>query len=326
MTNITYLRLSRCSLIFLPTGFMKKDKSVYISLALSTLKKNGFTEITPVEINDGVNLIIHLAPYPIAARIATALSEEYPDTAYRIQERELQVASHLQGRNVPVLLPSDLINPGPYDIGGTWMTLWRFESRAQLPRPIPEEAVGLIDKLSNAMKDFPGELPSLGPWEWTCKSADRLGNHKDERVQALLGIFQKVNTELRVDKDLLIACHGDANLGNLFPSNNGWIWMDFEDVSKMPPYWDLASFICIPALFRGVQEPTLKYVIDRFENKSESRAFGLALIARTLTSTLGNLDYALRGFCDLDFAIQELGLAEDFINQIDFLSGEDIIN
>ncbi len=302
-----------------------KNKSVYVSQALSFLDTIGLTGITPIEINDGGNLIIHLSPYPFVARISTTLSEEDPKLAYQVQERELQVTEHLRAQSVPVLLYTDAVDAGPHNIGGSWMTLWKYEPRASLLRPSPAEAIELIESLSDAMECYTGELPSFGMWESTHKSAFRLRDHSDPRVQALLDIFQRVDIKMRHETDFLVPCHGDANIGNLFPSNNGWIWMDFENVSLMPRYWDLASFICILALFKGIQEPTLTCVLDKIDRKTDLRSFGLALVARTLTSTLGNLDYALIGHGDMDFAIKELELAEGFIKQIVHITGGDII-
>ncbi len=297
------------------------EKNELVSQVLLIAENHGLTKITTIELNNGGNLSIHLAPYPVVARIATVLSKEDPDLAYQILDRELQVAYHLQTRGVPVLLPADIIDAGPHNIAGTWMTFWKFEPREQLPRPSPVEAVELVSSLSDAMKDYPGELPVFGIWERTCKSAVRLQDYPDQRVQTLLGIFQGVNEKMRLERDSLIPCHGDANVGNLFPCNKGWIWMDFEDVSLMPIYWDLASFVCIPALFRGTREPTLIYVMDHIDKKSDLKSFGLALIARTLMSTLGNLDYALRGHGDLDFALKELEIAADFIQRISQITG-----
>lgn len=302
-----------------------KNKITYVSQALSFLDTIGLTGITPIEINDGGNLIIHLAPYAFVARISTTLSEEDPELAYRIQERELRVADHLRIQSVPVLRYADTVDAGPHDIGGSWMTLWQYEPRVDLQRPSPAEAIALIDCLSAAMECYPGELPSFGAWESTCKSAFRLRDNSDSRVQTLLDIFQRVNMKMRHETDFLVPCHGDANIGNLFPSNNGWIWMDFENVSLMPKYWDLASFICILALFKGIQEPTLTCVLNKIDSKTDLRLFGLALVARTLTSTLGNLDYALIGHGDMDFAIKELELAEEFIKQVNHITGGAII-
>lgn len=295
----------------------EKDNLVLQVVLLA--EKTGFTNITPVELNDAGNLSIHLVPYPIVARIATALSNEDADLACKILARELLIARHLKSKGIPVLLPSDLIDPGPHDIGGTWMSFWKYVFPVQLQRPSPKEAFDLVNGLSLAMKEYSGELPVLGVWERTCQSVARLVNNPDQRVQRLLTMFPKVNEQMRFEPGLLIPCHGDAHIGNLFPGSESWVWTDFEDASLMPAYWDMASYICIPALFRGIQEPTFKYVLNHMGSKTELKAFRLAITARTLMSTLGNLDYALAGNGDLEFAARELELAEDFIHQVDLI-------
>jgi hypothetical protein len=295
------------------------DKGKPISEVLLIAEKAGFNEITPIELSNGGNLIIHLDPHPIVARIATVISKEDADYAYKILDRELRVARHLQSKGIPVLLPSDHIDAGPYDIGGTWMTFWKYVPHTQLKPPSPSEAVELVNTLSLGMKDFSDEIPLLGVWERTCQSANRLMKHPDQRIQALLNVFVKVDKQMRLETSLLIPCHGDAHAGNLLPSPEGWIWADFEDLSLMPAYWDLASFVGNLALFSGVQEPTFRYILSQINNGSDLEAFGFAITARILMATLGNLDFALAGNGDLEFASKQLELAEDFIHQIDLI-------
>lgn len=288
-----------------------------ISEILILAENAGWNEITPIELSNGGNLIIHLAPHPIVARIATVLSNEDADYAYQILDRELRVARHLQSKGVPVLAPTDLLDAGPHDMGGTWMTLWKYVPPTQLQPPSPSEAVELVNRLSLAMKDFVDEIPTLGVWERTCQSAVKLMKVPDQRIQTLLNVFVKVNTQMRLNTSLLIPSHGDAHARNLLPSPEGWIWADFEDISLMPPYWDLASFVGNLALFNGVQEPTFRYILTQINNMADQEAFGFAIIARILMSTIGNLDFALAGHGDLEFATNQLELAEDFIRQID---------
>ncbi|GMK37605.1 hypothetical protein PCCS19_06590 [Paenibacillus sp. CCS19] len=295
------------------------EKGKLFSRVLLIAEKNGLTEITPIELSNGVNTIIHLAPHPIVARIAAISSKEDSEYAYKILDREIHVARHLQSKGIPTLLPSELADAGPYDVGGTWMTLWRYIPPTQLDLPSPREAVGMVNELSIAMKDFTGDLPVLGVWERTYQSAIKLKSNSDERIQALLSVFQKVNEQIRIEPSLLIPCHGDAHARNLLPSPEGWIWSDFEDVSLMPAYWDLASFVGNHALFGGIQEPTFRYILDHLDNGTDIKAFGFAITARTLMSTLGNLDFALAGNGDLEFANRQLELAEDFIRQVELL-------
>ncbi|WP_068776768.1 aminoglycoside phosphotransferase family protein [Paenibacillus sp. FJAT-26967] len=294
-------------------------KGKLISEVLLIAEKAGLNKVTPIELSNGANLIIHLDPHPIVARIATVLSKEDAAYAYKILDRELRVARHLQSKGVPVLLPSDPIDAGPYDIGGTWLTFWEYVPQTHLKPPSPSEAVELVNTLSLGMKDFSCEIPLLGVWERTCESVNRLMNHPDQRIQALLDMFVTADRQMRLDTSLLIPCHGDAHTRNLLPSPEGWIWADFEDLSLMPAYWDLASFVGNLALFSGVQEPTFKYILSQINNGPDLAAFGFAVTARILMSTLGNLDFALSGNGDLEFAFKQLELAEDFIHQIDLI-------
>jgi thiamine kinase-like enzyme len=284
---------------------------------LFVVKTIGLSEITPIVLSNGDNLIIHLAPHPIVARLANVISQEEADLAYKRLYRELKVARHLQIKNVPVSLPTDLLDAGPYDVDETWMTLWNYVPPTQLQRLSPSEAVGLVSDLSIGMKDFFDELPVLGVWERTSQSAARLMKSSDQRIQALLKLFHKVDKQMRLETSSLIPCHGDAHARNLVPSSEGWIWTDFEDVSLMPAYWDLASFVGNLVLFNGFKEPTFRYMLSSKDIVVDTKAFSFAITARILMSTLGNLDYAIEGYGDLKFATQQLELAEDFISQID---------
>lgn len=292
------------------------------SLILKTVliaEKAGLKDITPLELGNGGNLVVHLAPYPIVARIATVLSKNDADYAYEILVRELRAARHLHSKGVPVRRPTDRTHAGPYDIEGTWMTLWNYVPHIDLQSPSPSEAVELVHRLSLGLKDFSDELPVLGVWERTCQSAFRLMKHPDKRIQKLLSLFFAIDTEIRFETSLLIPSHGDAHSRNLLPSPEGWVWSDFEDLSLMPAYWDLASYVSNLALFNGIQEPTFQYIWSRINNRAEKEAFGFAVIARILMSTLGNLDFALSGNGDLEFAYKQLQLAKDFINQINLI-------
>lgn len=99
-----------------------QDKDKLISQMILAVKIVGLYDITPVILSDGGNLIVHLAPHPIVARVAVFLSEEDTDQANKLLSRELCVARYLHSKGVPVLLPSDMIDAGPHRLGGTWMT------------------------------------------------------------------------------------------------------------------------------------------------------------------------------------------------------------
>ena len=284
---------------------------------LSFANTIGLTEFTPVILSSGGNLIIHLNPHPIVARLAIVTSEEDANLVNKRLVREIQIARHLQVHGVPVILPTQTINAGPYDVDGTWMTFWDYVPPTQLQPIFPSEAVGLVKGLTRAMKNFTEDLPVLGVWQRTCQSAVRLTEHSDQRIQALLRTFLKVDEQMRMESSILVPCHGDAHARNLIPSPKGWLWNDFEDVSMMPEYWDLASYVGNLVLFNGFQEPTFKYIMNHTDIIVDPKAFGYAMTARLLMSTLGNLDYAFGGYGDLGFATRQLELTGNCINHID---------
>lgn len=295
-----------------------KDK--IISQVLLTSKKVGLSDINPIVLSEGGNLIIHLSPHPIVARVATVISEENPDSANKLLTRELRVARHLHKENISVLLPTNMIDAGPHYNSGIWMTFWNYISPTKLKSPKPSEAVQLINALSEAMKSFSDELPVLGVWDRISQSATRLRKNPDQRIQSLLKVFQRVDDQIRsIETNLLIPAHGDAHVGNLLPSPEGWLWMDFEDVSLMPRYWDFASFVANLVLFKGFQNPIFRYMLDSTDIITNSKAFRLALKARALMSVIGNLDLALEGYGDLTFATRQLNLMEDFFPQVELI-------
>lgn len=295
------------------------DKSKLISEVLFIAKKAGIKGVMPVELRHGGNLIIHLSPHPIVARIAIMASQDNAEYASYRLARELRAARHLQSKGVPALLPTDDPDAGPYEIDGIWFTFWTYVPPTALPPLYPNEAIERVRSLSLALHDFEDGLPTLGVWERACQSVARLTQHDDPRISILLHEFTRIDQWMRHKTRRLIPCHGDAHPGNLLPSPDGWLWTDFEDLSLMPAYWDLTSYVGNLALFHGMKEPIFSYILSQISQRHDLEAFGMTMIARVLMSTLGNLDFALAGKGDLAFATKQLERAEDVIRQFDLM-------
>jgi hypothetical protein len=273
----------------------------------------GLSGSTPEVLSSGSNLVVHLAPYPVVARLAMVTFATEIESLYQRVNCELRVARHLFANDVPVLLPTDYVDAGPHPVDGTWMTLWTYIPSTRLEPLSSDEAVERAYALSAAMGSYPGELPALGVWERTCRSAGRLRDNPDPLIQSLLMKFCAVDGRMRREIGSLVPCHGDSHSGNLMPSPEGWLWTDFEDASMMPLYWDLTSFVANRALFNGFQEPTLRCVLNRSDIMANTRV---------LMSTLGNTDYALAGYGygDLEFAVSQVRLVGDFITHVEHRS------
>src|SRR6202035_1645105 len=72
----------------------------------------------------GSNVLVHLKPAPVIARVMTGTAMLHGDVE-RWLAREVAVGTFLGERGLAVA-PSDLLAPGPHEHEGLWMTFWEF--------------------------------------------------------------------------------------------------------------------------------------------------------------------------------------------------------
>ncbi|MEF3310300.1 phosphotransferase [Paenibacillus sp. GYB004] len=278
----------------------------------AAVEARGFVNITPSVLSNGANLLIHLALYPVVARAAKLRLEEAGATL----AREIRVARHLHICQVPVVQP-DTTLAVPFQAGGTWVTCWEYVPPAPASPLAPDRAIGLIGDLTSAMASFPEELPVLGVWDKSYQIIQAMPAYDDPRISRALEAYRSVDERMRRFRpEELVPAHGDSHARNLLPGPDGWRWTDFEDVSRMPRYWDYASFVANLALFRGWEEPFLQAVLNRPEVAADRESFGFILRARILVSTLCNAALALEGHGDWSFAERQLELCGGFLRQV----------
>ncbi|MCL6443831.1 MAG: hypothetical protein K6T83_10325 [Alicyclobacillus sp.] len=97
----------------------------------------------------------------------------------------------------------------------------------------------------------------------------------------------------------------------------GWKWSDFEDVSLMPRFWDLASLIGNIALFNGLRHPIINYALYHPMVVNDRSSFQFAITARVIMATTTNLALALSGNGDVDFAQRQLACIGDFLGEVE---------
>jgi hypothetical protein len=192
------------------------------------------------------NVLVHLKPAPVVARVMTGTAVLHGDVE-RWLAREVAVGAFLGARGLAVP-PSDVLAPGPHQYEGLWMTFWKFvEQDASRPLPRAHELGGSLRELHAALADFPGELGQLidvRDWldrllaelhpspELSPQNRDVLRSHLQELTPT---VFQ---SSLPVQ-----AIHGDASISNLLRTDNGLIWNDLEDACVGPVHWDVAGLI-----------------------------------------------------------------------------------
>lgn len=199
-----------------------------------------------VVLKDGSNLVVRLAPVPVVLRIArfTAFVRRDP---LPYLERELAVVSYLASVGASVMMPSDLLPPGPHVVGGWAMTAWRYvvHERGAIPDPIT--VLDELDELHGLLRGYPGELPLLNPaaddLDRALQCAVTIGFYSSAEADDVRAERDEVMAELLSATAAIQALHGDAFPRNSLLSPHGLVWIDFEDCCSGPVLWDLATLI-----------------------------------------------------------------------------------
>jgi aminoglycoside phosphotransferase (APT) family kinase protein len=211
-----------------------------VAAAVAVARASGLSTDDPVVLHDGVNVVVHLRPAPVVARVATLTPLLRPAIG-RPFAREVALAGALAAVGAPVVPPSDLLPPGPHQHAGLTLSFWRFvEVRPE--RPTAAQTGAALGELQAALADVdPG-------WH-----GDPLDTPLDDlasfaRRGAALGAPPHLAEQVGELADALRPrlagppgyLHGDTHPGNLLATTAGWRWTDLEDSCRGPRGWDLA--------------------------------------------------------------------------------------
>jgi hypothetical protein len=225
----------------------KAGEAPSLAAAQAVAREHGVACDEAVRIAAGSNVLVHLKPAPVVARVMTGTAVLHDD-AEQWLAREVAVAAFVAERTDLVVPPSDILPPGPHVQDGLWMTLWKFVPHdAQAPPPKPRELGRSLRGLHAALADFPGDLAPLSEVrDWL------------ERLLVELRpsppLTQRDIDWLRFELDALTpavfesslsaqALHGDASMSNLLRTDSGLVWNDLEDVCAGPVAWDISGLV-----------------------------------------------------------------------------------
>ena len=236
----------------------------------------GLSAADPVGLSNRGNLILGCRPYALVARVATVFPGDDPAAFASVWRRELAVAEHLRRHHLPVVEPTTLIPAGPHPVAGTWMSLWSLADPGGATPPVPPALI-LGCRLTEAMKQFPGELPARGAWIPAQEALPRLNplRSRDADVDRLATEVERVEDEM--GSRVLSPAHGDAHAGNLVWTGGRWRWIDVEDASRMPRSWDLATFVAQGALGEPASNRLVLEALARSEVAADRDAFRWAV-------------------------------------------------
>jgi aminoglycoside phosphotransferase (APT) family kinase protein len=214
----------------------------------------------------GSNVLVHLRPSPVVARVmtGTAVLHEDPEAWLR---REVSVLSFLAPSRLAVA-PSPLIPAGPYQADGLWMTFWEWlEHRGSELSDGAEQLGRALRELHDELSAFPGELAGFGDLQ---QDIDRLlrqlrpaSTLTSERIDSLRARLFALGDSVFGAPLPAQALHGDASLSNLLSASERLVWNDFEDTFRGPVHWDLAGYL-ISLEARGADPVFVARALDAY--------------------------------------------------------------
>ena len=202
----------------------------------------GLGPIEPVVMRLARHTVVRLGALPLVARVQStgplALARE-------TMARELAVVQHLVREGAPVVPPSRDPPPGVYELGGCVISLWPYVEHRPGEARDAAAAAAALKRVHAGLASYPGALPPFAVAIASC--------------QTLLDDPQALRTVPPADRSFLaerylqaldaipwarlrpIALHGDTQFGNLFMTEHGPLWGDFEAACAGPLEWDLVD-------------------------------------------------------------------------------------
>lgn len=239
-----------------------------------------------IVLQDLSNVIVHLVPTPVVARVATTTGTVRQGNGWFA--REVAVARHLEKAGAPIIPPSTVISPGPHQHEGLVLSFWEFVEILDEPFD-PFLAGRALRSCHEALINFSGDLPILaliteGKQLLTQQIAESVFDWTD--AQMLSQVSEAWERQL--------AClpmqplHGDPHSGNVLNTSQGVLWTDWEDVFIGPIEWDLASLVANPYVF-GTDREKAAAAIRGYGQQIDNAVLDLCIEVRTFVALVWSI-------------------------------------
>jgi hypothetical protein len=244
----------------------------------------GLRYAEPKVLRDRGNLLVHLSPAPVVARVATLTGTRRAGD--RWLRREVDVAGFLARAGAPVVAPSVELDPGPHTHEGISLSFWNYVEEIEVPLDAAE-AGRRLRVCHEALAGYEGGLEPLG----TLAEAERWleGLAAEGRVGAdlaaqLRGDAADARRRIEALGLPMQAVHGDAHLDNAINTAEGPLWNDWEDTCLAPKALDLGCMEAAASVWGDDPEPVAAALAGYGEIDPEALAVFVA--ARRFQGTL----------------------------------------
>ncbi len=197
----------------------------------------------PILLKDSNNTIIHLAPSPVVAKVATSTLRKQNVSNL---EHELNVALHLASLGAPIVPPSKEFPPTVYRNGDLEVTFWQYcpgKVREEIDRP---ELIAALKEFHTAFANYQGELKSFTEKYEECYSlldSDRLSSELSAADRQFLSrVYERLCARLQTFDYECVPSHEEIHSGNVLWTNTKPLLIDFESCCLAPREIDFLSF------------------------------------------------------------------------------------
>ena len=194
-------------------------------------------------LHDATNVVVHLAPSPVVAKICRA---SVGDQGWRKLATELEIARHLIRAGAPVVGPSQELPPGPHVQGEFAMTFWRHQDHDPDALATSRGAGDALAQVHEALNSYPETFPSFLDRQVRRTAKILFGESASSPLAAsdrdfLCSQYLSITSEIHGRKLRCRTLHGDPHRGNVLVSKAGYLLIDFESVCTGPLEWDLSA-------------------------------------------------------------------------------------
>jgi phosphotransferase family enzyme len=261
-----------------------------IDAAAACARRLGLRVDDPLLLHDASNVLVHLRPAPVVARVATTTAMSRGGGGEHLA-REVAVAGRLARGGAPVIAPSGEVDPGPHTEDGLALSFWELAERLPGP-PSPAAAGRALRECHEALVHADLELPPLEALHEAGRVLDMPvaaeAFTEDDMAMLHSGLAEMLE---RLSRLPLRPVHGDSHLSNVMHAQNGTLWFDWEDAFAAPVEWDLGVLLGQARIF-GADETQQRAALaaygqideDRLDLMIEARALQIAAWAALVVS------------------------------------------
>jgi hypothetical protein len=197
----------------------------------------------PVLLKDSNNTVIHLAPFPVVAKVATStLGKQNVSNL----EHELNVALHLVDLGAPIVPPSAEIPPVIYRYEDLDVTFWQH-CAGEIREDIDcSELVLALKQFHAAFTSYQGKLKSFTEKYEECYSlldSDHLSPELSTVDRRFLSqVYKNLCARLQTFDYECVPAHEEIHSGNVLWTEAKPLLIDFESCCLAPREIDFLSF------------------------------------------------------------------------------------